>query len=534
MKKIIKASKFIGVLSLITLTFIACDNDYNSLESDIEGIQNFETNSDKFAVVAYNKRVKPVQTNNFPTNFMGIYYDPVYERTANNIITQAVPNSAYYDPDFGINPEFTAAYLTVPYFSKLTGGTSEAPEYTLDSLYGTAPIKLSIYRSNYFLRDYDPSVEDADPQLYYSNNSEFGIASNLGELLYYNPDFIPSNSQQIIYEENDDDEQEEVSKIPPSLHVPLLNTNDFWKTLLFDKQGMPELSNANNFKDYFRGLYFKVEPADGTVEGSAIMLNFLSSGANLTVYYNNEVDGEIVKNNKFIMNFRGNRASTITLDPIANSLLNNANDTADTVNGDQTLYLKGGEGSIAIVDLFKDPAVLEEFNLLYKNNNGTPSRLINEANLIFYVDQTATSVMDKDKNQEPNRVILYDIKNNSPIVDYYFDLTTNTTNPIESKLNYSSVLEKDSNGKGVKYKIRLTEHLNNILLKDSTNFQLGLYLTTNINEVSNSFILNDGDLDGIPVGTGLSQKGTVLHGSNLNVPENKRVQLEIYYTQPDN
>lgn len=539
MKKFIKTCKFIGVLSLTSIAFIACDNDYNSLESDIEGIQNFDTNSDKFAVVAYNKRVKPVQTNNFPSNFLGIYNDPIYGNTTNEIITQVVPTSPNFNPDFGTDPEFKHAYLTIPYYSKQKDSNGNEPVYNLDSLYGNTPIKLSIYRSNYFLRDYDPAAEDADPQIYYSNNNEFDSPGNLGELLYYNPAFEPSDSEQIIYEEDQDGQDEEISRIPPSLRVELLNPNDnFWETLLFEKQGMPELSNANNFKDYFRGLYFKVELADNESEGSAVMLNFLSSNASLTVYYNNTVDGEIVKNNKFTMNFRGNRASTITLDPIATSLLNNANDTADTTNGDTSLYLKGGEGSVAVVDLFKDQAELDEFNLLYKDANGNPSRLINEANLIFYVDQLATSGMIEDedfnKKQVPNRVILYDIKNNTPIVDYFYDLTTNTTTPIESKLNYSSILERDGNGKGVKYKIRLTEHLNNILLRDSTNFQLGLYLTSNINEISNSFVLNDGILDGIPVGTALSPKGTVLHGSNENVPEDKRVQLEIYYTEPDN
>ncbi|WP_417866637.1 DUF4270 domain-containing protein [Xanthomarina gelatinilytica] len=543
MKKFIKTCKFIGVLSITSLAFIACQNDYNSLESDIEGIENFDTNSDKFAVVAYNKRVKPVQTNNFPSNFLGIYNDPIYGNTTNEIITQVVPTSTNFDPDFGTDPEFTHAYLTIPYYSKQKDSNGNELEYDLDSLYGNTPIKLSIYRSNYFLRDYNPATESAGQQLYYSNNNEFGTPSNLGELLYYNPTFKASASEQIIEEENEDGILEEVGRIAPALRVPLLNpeiSTDvyFWETLLFDKQGMPELSNANNFKDYFRGLYFKVELADGEMKGQAFMLNFLSSAASLTVYYNNWVDGEIVRNNKFTMNFRGNRASTITLDPIATSLLDNANNSADTTNGDTSLYLKGGEGSIAVVNLFQDQAELDEFNLLYKDANGKPSRLINEANLIFYVDDVASSLLidddDANKKQQPNRVILYDIKNNTPIVDYFYDLTTVTTNPIDSKLNFSSILERDGDGKGVKYKIRLTEHLNNILLRDSTNFQLGLYITSNINEISNSYVLNDGILDGIPVGTGLSPKGTILYGSNENVPEDKRVQLEIYYTQPDN
>src|SRR5690606_27408973 len=121
MKKIIKAFKFIGVLTLVIVAFVACENDYNSLQSDIEGIQDFETNSDRFAVVAYNKRVSPVQTNDLPSNFLGIYTDPVYGSTTNEIITQVIPNSVYFSPDFGLNPVFKHAYLTVPYYSTQIG-----------------------------------------------------------------------------------------------------------------------------------------------------------------------------------------------------------------------------------------------------------------------------------------------------------------------------------------------------------------------------------------------------------------------------
>src|SRR5690554_325640 len=534
MKKVIKVSKFISILYLIGIALIACDNDYSSLESDIQGSENFETNSDKFAVVAYNKRVKPLQSNNYPSNFLGIYSDPIYGNTTHEILTQIVPGSGYYNPDFGTNPEFADAYLTIPYYSTKIGSSGDESEYKLDSVYGkNNPIKLTIYRSKYFLRDYNAATEDTDPQLYYSNNSEFGADSNLGDTLYHNPAFVPSELEHILYEQDEDGEYTvETNRIAPSLHVRLSNPGgSFWKNLLLDKQGSPVLSNANNFKDYFRGLYFKIEPQDGSNVGSAFMLNFNSSAANLTVYYNKIVDGALVRNNKFVMNFKANRASTTSLDPIAVSLLNNANDNADLVNGDQSLYLKGGEGAVAVVELFKDPIVLEEFNLLYKDANGKPSRLINEANLVFYVDQNQTNNI---KEQQPNRVILYDLKNNIPIVDYFYDTTTNTTNPMSSKQNFSSPLERDATGKGVRYKIKMTEHLNSILLRDSTNFKLGLYLTNNINEINNSYILNDNTLEGIPVGTALSPKGTVLHGSNLNVPENKRVQLEIYYTQPDN
>src|SRR5690606_42133788 len=127
--------------------FIACDNDYSSLESDIEGSENFQTNSDKFAVVAYNKRIKPLQTNNFPSNFLGIYSDPIYGSTTNEILTQIVPANGYYNPKFGTNPQFVNAYLTIPYYATKTGTLGEVSKYELDSLYGETAVKLTVYRS---------------------------------------------------------------------------------------------------------------------------------------------------------------------------------------------------------------------------------------------------------------------------------------------------------------------------------------------------------------------------------------------------
>ena len=38
-----------------------------------------------------------------------------------------------------------------------------------DSLYGNLPIKLTVFRTDYYLRDYDPNSEFEDQQYYYSN-----------------------------------------------------------------------------------------------------------------------------------------------------------------------------------------------------------------------------------------------------------------------------------------------------------------------------------------------------------------------------
>jgi len=88
----------------------------------------------------------------------------------------------------------------------------------------------------------------------------------------------------------------------------------------------------------------------------------------------------------------------------------------------------------------------------------------------------------------------------------------------------------------VKYKIKITEHINNILLKDSTNTKLGLVFAHNINLIQNLDVFgttNESDLNKVPVGTVLSPKGTVLYGNNTTNSD-KKLKLEIYYTEPDN
>ncbi len=56
--------------------------------------------------------------------------------------------------------------------------------YEIDSVYGDAPIKISIYRNNFFLRSFDPYGEFDDTQKYYSNGSLSDIESC--EHLFYN------------------------------------------------------------------------------------------------------------------------------------------------------------------------------------------------------------------------------------------------------------------------------------------------------------------------------------------------------------
>ena len=137
--------------------------------------------------------------------------------------------------------------------------------------------------------------------------------------------------------------------------------------------------------------------------------------------------------------------------------------------------------------------------------------------------------------KEPERVIIYDLNNNTPLIDYFIDQSVSATQ-INAKIDHLKPLERvddDPEGAGIKYKIEITEHINNIFLRDSTNVKLGLMVTSNVNTIDGLDVLDDDDVSRVLSGAVLSPRGTVLFGNNTT-DEEKKVQLEIFYTEPDN
>ncbi|UPS92400.1 DUF4270 domain-containing protein [Bizionia sp. M204] len=546
MKKTINLYKTIAAVGCLLLTVVACEKDFSTIESEIEGIKDFTTAGKVFPTVMYDKKLEPVQTNNLTSNLLGIYTDETYGKTTANVVSQVIPNNFSFD--FGEDPKVESVYLTVPYYSRIVGTDANGNSiYALDSIFGANQnIKLSIYENTYFLRDFDPGTDLTEAQKFYSNaNQTINFDNYQGELLYTSESFLPDNSPTIIRAINQETGQlEEVGRGAPAMYLELENDNEYWDNLFFfnslNPEAQPELSNANNFKNYFRGLYFKVEePSAGGSQGNLSMLNF--SQANIVITYSSitriVIDDsgnteEVRDNAEIILNFSGNRLNTIENSNDVKNIINTATSNTDLENGDTNVYLKGGEGSYGVIDLFSGNMIDDNGNSVstvdyFKSKKG--KWLINEANLTVYVNQSEVNNSD----QEPERVIIYDLKNNTPIVDYYLDPTISTTDPLNSRINYSEKLKRDSNDNGVRYKFRLTEHVSNILLRDSTNLKLGVFVTTNINLTQNASVLNVPD-EKVPTGSVLSPRGTVLHGSNPSVPDTKKMKFEIFYTEPTN
>ena len=547
--------KSVCCLSLIFM-IQACDNEFSEIGTGIVGTPDFEIKNGTYPVKTYNKKMKPFQSNGLSENLLGYYYDPVFGDSKVDFVGQLTPKT--FAPDFGDDTILDSVVLTVPYKSTID---TETMTYTLDYLYGSDPIKLSIFKNNYYLRTFDPNADLDAPQNYYSNGTLaqgelMGTTDLEGQLIYQDNSYFPSADSIDLWEDNEEtDVFEFASTLQPSLRVHLFsptgqNSNPiaaFWDDLIFSKEEDEVLSSSTNFYEYFRGLYFKAESIT-PMGGNLMQLDFSSTDASVTIYYTYEetvtVNGEtstITSQGEYEMNFTGNRVNIFD-NTFNASVTNIIDDTTTDAEGDDYLYLKGGEGSMAIVELFADEAGNSEEDQLNEfrevDNNGLVSvkRLINEAYLEFYIDETQLNT------DHPNRVYLYDLDNNIPMTDFFLDQTVNTASA-DSKFTHLVPLSTETSADGTeqkKYKIRLTEHLNNIIIDDSTNVKLGLVVSSNVGSASPRGFQTSIDvgigldittIEGVPTGTVLSPKSVVLHGSNSPVAA-KRVKLNIYYTEP--
>ena len=442
---------------LIVLVIASCEKDFASFDSQVINSQNainFSTNSVEYNVTSRSKMVNPVQTNNLPSFLLGSYNHPQFGRSNSNFVGQMVPSE--YNHEFGENVVLDSVVLTIPYFSRGVD-TSEDGDitYELDSVYGDSPIKISVYKNNFFFRSFDPYSDFDTSQSYFSNGSlsvEEVIDSEQleAELLFEVDDFIPSDEQINLTGIDTAGNTYVSQKLAPALRFKLNNPNEnFWESNFFENEGNSVLTNEPNFKEFFRGLYFKVEC---NTEGLLMLLNFASSNAKLTIHYTSDntsigdsdtgsVDEIETNQHEYTINFTGNLMNIFENEnQIDVGLL-------DQSNGNENIYLRGGEGIITTLDLFSgiiiddDGEEISEFDLFkdffYDDIIDEPIRIINEAYIEFFVNQNFSN------NDEPERIYLYNYEQNSALIDYFLDQSVSSLT-INAKINHLEPLIRDS------------------------------------------------------------------------------------------
>lgn len=514
---------------LLIVSLSSCQEDLSSVGSDFINDPNFEFDLyDEATVVAYSRRAHPVQTNNLPVYQLGVYNDDVFGKTEASILAQVTMQQS--NPSFGENPEIERIILSIPYFST-SSGTGDDITYTLDSIYGNSPIKLSVYESNYFLRNFDPNSGFEEPQKYFSNQGPL-FQNFLGELLYVTTEddpFLPTPEPETINEGTDEEE-----KLSPRFRVEL-NQEDhaaalnFFKAKILDQEGRDVLLNNTNFKNHFRGIYFIAESLGP--QGSTVLLDMASPEIEIIYSHDNlnpvDEDDEDRIESSFILDFNGITVNTFknNTPPELEEILNNPN-----ISGSENLYIKGGAGTVTVIELFGND--LNGNNTADELDNlRTKKWLINEANLTIQVNKNLVN----GGPSEPERLFLYDLNNNRVLADYQLDNYTSSSEPLDFKTNHLGRLQRDNDGNGESYRFRITNHVSNLINKDSTNVRLGLVVSPNITVLTNQGLQNTTapGIKKIPTSNIISPEGTVIYGSNHPETE-KQIKLNIYYTEINN
>ena len=432
-----------------------------------------------------------------------------------------------------LNPDTDGDGITDDKDTDTQNPNSGATLYDVDSLLGNrdASFKIKVQELDYYLRSYDPTDNFESFQKYYSDEIQL---LNFSGFTIHDDEVSIDTNEIVIYKEDDPDtddvdESEEVKeRLTPRLRLPL--DKDFFQRKIIDHEGSDDMTNADNFNIYFKGLVLQ---AYDFSEDLLMILDYSNAKINIEYEYDkynkNDTDDNTsddtidkVKAN-YELNLSGNQLNVFNKSAYNQDILNNLNSSENL----SRVFLKGGEGLIAEIELFTDNDgnnVLDEIRA-----NGW---LVNEANLTMYVDKD--KINESGNLIEPFRVYLYDIDAKTPLPDYYID---NSTGPKKSnvKIVHSGILELDEDDKGLKYKIRISEHIKNIVRNDSISPKLGLAVSSSISNSVNTDVKTIDVMKYIPLATAINPLGTVLIGPNPE-PENfdKRMRLEIYYTEINN
>jgi hypothetical protein len=531
-------SFFKTLLFLVSiLLFVSCDKEYSAVGDALIGDNNFELVKYNSAVIAHNEKVTAIQSNNLQVNALGIYDNPAFGKTVASFATQVTLASV--NPTIGLNPVIDSVMIDVPYFSTvLTTEASGNRTYELDSIYGQAlaKIKLSVFESGRYM-----GTQSGTPQTFYTDqNTEFDNYK-IGNRLNDDPNTAQNdefffNPRENRFSSTSLTGTPLITRTPPSMRCKL-NATFFNNKIINAPAG--SLTTNDVFVNYFKGLYFKVEQS-GADKGSLAMINFAKG--TITIKYKEETSAtdKTLVDKSIVLNLSGSTANFLEQSN-TNAAYASATTNPNRVIGDEKLYLKGGEGSLAVIDLFEKKDLIgydKNGNLTGPNgvsdeldNIRKEGWLINEASLVFNIDANAM----KD-SYEPQRIYLYDYKNSRPIIDYFID-GTSSVRPKKAKVVFDGNINMDGVAKrGSNYKVRITNHIRNLVkYSDSTNVKLGVSVTESI-DISNSYDLKTASvwIKAAPKSSVMNPLGTVIYGgrSSSNPTDKNLLKLEIYYTKP--
>ena len=407
--------------------------------------------------------------------------------------------------------------------------------YQIDSIFGNraATFNLKVYELTYFLSPLDPLQNFERNKQYYSNTDFFEqgfIGAKLCDTLYsLNFDELRFNYKEDDPETNDVDERNKIqTRLSPRIRVPL--DIDFFQTKIIDNEGEDHLSNYENFTRFFKGIVIR---ADNFSDDLYMLLDINNANINIEYDYNfnnsngtldNTSDDIIEINSKvFSLNFNGVRFNTLNHQDMSGEIDKEVQLGQNNIASKKS-YLNGN-GYFSTIKLFDKLNSQGELLDDLRNNRW----LVSEANLFLYVDQDHYISSDLDIIK---RLYLFNYSNGSPIIDFTLDNSVNNNQKNKDKFIYGGFLEYDDLGRPYRYKFRITNHVNRLIRKDSTNYTIAISPANGINSIGYKRAqTSDQEFINYPSTSVLSPLGVVLHGSGGEEMDSSKIQLEIFYTE---
>ncbi|MFY9243841.1 MAG: DUF4270 domain-containing protein [Polaribacter sp.] len=520
MKKIIRKSVYIGTILSLFTAVISCEEDFRDIGSNVISNTKFDTNSVLLDVNAENSPLERVQSDNISQvlsqYLLGVYNPSEYEKLEASIVSQIEITTGLkvidktYGTDTTVVSKIDTVFLKIPYQASLDSNS----DVQLDSIIGdqSKAFNLNIFRSNTFINTYNPT-DPTKINKFYSNDVFEKTGSELNTQVNY--PFIPNKNDTMLVVKrrlfDDTVATTDTLKLSnsatstvaiPFARIPLNKT--VIKELFLDKFESSEFASQTAFNNYFRGVILE---ASGN-EGSLVSFNFNSTVADLVpsieVYYTNTV----LKSGTTIIDTISKKNSF----PLKGFRVNTYKTENKVYPANNEIKIQGTAGSEGDITFF-DQAKIDELR--------SKNWLINDASLIFYINQSA------DTTNVPFRLYLYKVFENNSVESY------SQIKDAASEAGFGGVngfLERDSNGKKEKYTFRITDYVSDILngtTNYSTKLRIKAFNTTDLPNTTTA--INDTIFRNFS----WSPKAvTLLNNSAIN--GDKKAVLKISYSEKKN
>lgn len=505
--KVVNALKHLGLFSLVFITLISCEKEIETIGVNLVDNNNFSTNKDISEVITTNEDILRVPASGIAQYLLGVYSDNEFGTLKASIVSQLglpLTGDAYtYGTNYGID----SVLMVIPYQStKETEKYADGkPKFSIDSVIGDTDVafQLGVYELKTFLNTLDPN-DPSKPAIYYSDK-EF----QKGDVPFYSGNFKVNPNDTVSYIKRympnavtfyDIDTIKQVD-LSPSIKFPL--NENLIKQIFVDNAAGAEFQSLDAFQHYFRGFYIE---AEALTSNKAHLISLDMTNAKMIIYYSKDEDeGATVDLNGNKINgelgVRTKHNFEFAFGVIKSNVLKR--DLAPHQSGVDRLYVQGAAGSIATIKLFNNVNLVD-----LQDNNW----LINDANLIFYVDQNAAS------NIAPEQLFIYNYTENLQ----FTDVMTEGIDAVGGKL------ERDDDGKPYRYVFKITDYISRLLKTDEPLelVEIGLKVY-NSSDTPSAF-------DDIKIREySWTPKGVVLYGQDLSFGD-KRVKLEISYSKINN